>query len=210
MTEPKYAQHTLQTGELPINENEQQIGPWRRQSSETVYDNPWIRVHHERVITPAGTPGIYGRVHFKSVAVGIVPIDAQGNTYLVGQYRYALDSYSWEIPMGGCPLNDEGGYCEADVLATAQRELREETGLEASDWQTLLKLHTTNSVSDEVGYLYIAKGLSEGIAQPEETEDISVKKLPLEAAIAMALDGRITDALSVAALLRLALLEKTR
>ena len=176
------------------------VGPWRRNSAETRYENPWIRVEHHEVTTPAGTPGIYGLVHMKSHAVGIVPIDEQGNTWLVGQYRYALDAYSWEIPEGGCPLG-------SDPLDTAKRELAEETGLRAEDWQHLLDIHTSNSVVDEAGSVYVARKLTQGEQALEDSEDITLRKLPLSEAIAMAMRGEITDSLSLAALFKLAALD---
>ena len=169
------------------------IGPWQRLSSECRYENPWIQVFHEDVITPGDTRGIYGRVHFKGTAIGIVPIDEQGHTWLVGQYRYTLDEYSWEIPMGGCPSGEE-------PLKTAQRELAEETGLRAKKWQQIQKLHTSNSITDECGLVFLAEELQAGDMALEASEDISVKKLPLEEAVAWAMDGRITDVISVAAL----------
>jgi 8-oxo-dGTP pyrophosphatase MutT (NUDIX family) len=175
----------------------QRIGPWVRQKSRRIYDNPWIQVQQDEVLTPAGTEGIYGLVHFKNLAVGIIPLDENHNTWLVGQHRYALQEYSWEIPMGGCPLG-------TDPLQTAKRELQEETGLSAQNWRQLLRVHTSNSVTDETGYIYLAGGLVQGEAAPEETEDITVKKLPFQEALAMVLDGRISDCMSVAGLLRLA------
>lgn len=175
----------------------QKVGPWTRLSSDCRYENPWIQVFHEDVITPGNTPGIYGRVHFKGTAIGIVPIDDEGNTWLVGQYRYTLDDYSWEIPMGGCPAGEE-------PLNAAKRELEEEAGLLARDWQQLMTLHTSNSITDEKGLVFVARGLSEGEMALEPSEDITVKKLPLEEAIDWAMDGRITDAIAVAALLKLA------
>lgn len=176
-------------------------GGWRRQAVTEIYDNPWIRVTHEQVITPAGTDGIYGVVHFKNLAVGIVPIDARGHTWLVRQSRYPLDQYTWEIPEGGAPLTE-------DPLAAARRELAEETGLVAAHWEELLHLHTSNSVTDERAVVYVARQLTQGPSAPEDTEDIEVRRLPLTEAIAMALSGEITDALSVAALLKLALVSE--
>jgi 8-oxo-dGTP pyrophosphatase MutT (NUDIX family) len=169
--------------------------PWTTLTEYIPYENPWIKISHREVLNPAGKPGIYGVVHFKNLAIGIVPVDEEGNTWLVGQYRYALDQYSWEIPEGGCPLG-------TDALETAKRELKEETGMSALEWHFLLDFHNSNSVSDEYGIAYLAKGLSQGEAEPEETEDLQVKKLPLREAIDMVLRGEITDALSVMALLR--------
>lgn len=176
------------------------VGPWCCLSSRLVYESPWIRVHHDRVLTPGGTEGIYGRVHFRNRAVGIVPLDDDGHIWLVRQYRYVLGRYSWEIPEGGSPFSE-------DVLETAKRELREETGLVAHDWQTLLRLHLSNSVTDEEAVVFVARGLSQGETAPEASEDIAVQRLPLAEALRWVMDGRITDAISVAALLKLAQLQ---
>ncbi len=181
-------------------EGEAKIGGWREKSRVEVYDNPWISVTHSEVITPAGTDGIYGLIHFKNTAVGVVPIDDQGNTWLVRQSRYPLQEYTWEIPEGGSPNGE-------DTLATAQRELQEEVGLVATEWQELLRMHLSNSVSDEQAVLYVARGISaSGEIQLDDSEDIVSRQLPLDEAINMVLRGEITDSLSVAALLKLALL----
>ncbi len=173
-----------------------QIGPWRRLDQQTVYDNPWISVTHENVITPAGTEGIYGVVHFKSRAIGIIPIDDEGCTWLVRQFRYTLNTELWEIPMGGGKLHD-------DPLAAAQRELREETGLEAAHWQEIMRLYISKSVTDEEGVVFVATGLSSGMQQLEHTEaDLELLRLPLAEAIQWVMDGKITDVISCAALLK--------
>ncbi|AEE53203.1 NUDIX domain-containing protein [Haliscomenobacter hydrossis] len=169
--------------------------PWKTLSIQEVYDNRWIKITHREVLTPAGTPGIYGVVHFKNIAIGIVPVDEQGYTWLVGQYRYTLDQYTWEIPEGGCPLG-------TDPLETAKRELKEETGIQASEWIQIIDFHTSNSVTDEYGIAYLAKGLSYGEAEPEETESLQLKRVPLQEAIDMVLRGEITDALSMMALMK--------
>lgn len=169
--------------------------PWATRSICPVYDNPWIEVTHREVINPAGKDGIYGVVHFKHTAIGIIPLDEAGFTWLVGQFRYTLGRYSWEIPEGGGPLNQP-------ALASAQRELLEETGIRAKEWTMLLEMHLSNSVTDEYAVAYLARQLEFGQAQPEETEQLLVRRLPFEAAVNMALDGQITDALSVAALLK--------
>ena len=169
--------------------------PWQTQSTRAVYENPWIKVRHDEVIKPKGGPGIYGVVSMKNKAIGIVPLDAAGNTWLVGQYRYALKEYSWEIPMGGGPV-------ELDVLASAQRELREETGLTAARWTRIARLHTSNSVTDEEGFVFLAEDLTQGEWEPEESEDLRLWKLPLAQAVAMTMTDEITDAISVAGLLK--------
>jgi 8-oxo-dGTP pyrophosphatase MutT (NUDIX family) len=175
----------------------EKIGGWKTKLSTCVYENPWIKVSHDEVITPAGTDGIYGVVHFKNTAIGIVPIDDEGNTWLVKQSRYALNQYTWEIPEGGCPYGES-------PLAAAQRELEEEVGLRATQWRELLTMHLSNSVSDEFCVVFVAQGLFAGVQELEATEDIEVKKLPLNEAIALVKGGEITDAISVAALLRIA------
>lgn len=174
----------------------ERFGPWRRLSSDRVYDNRWISVRHEKVVTPAGSNGIYGVVHFKHRAVGIIPIDTENHTWLVRQYRYTLQQDLWEIPMGGGALHE-------DALITAQRELAEETGLRASEWQELMRLYISKSVTDEEGVVFLARGISAGAAALEATEaDLEWLRLPLSDAIDWALDGRITDVISCAALLK--------
>lgn len=174
------------------------IGPWRRRSRHSVYENPWITVWHDEVDRPDGSPGIYGVVHFANLAVGAVVLDDEDRVLLVGQHRYTLDGYSWEIPEGGVPAGE-------DPLDGARRELREETGVEAAEWRELARLHLSNSVSDEAATLYLATGLTHGVAEPEATEDLEVRWVPFAEALAMTLDGRITDAMSVAAIQRVAL-----
>jgi 8-oxo-dGDP phosphatase len=151
----------------------------------------------DNIVNPGGGRGIYGVVTMKNKALGIVPVDADGNTWLVGQYRYPLNEYSWEIPMGGGPV-------ELDVLESAQRELREETGLSAARWTRIARLHTSNSVTDEEGFVFLAEDLTPGEVEPEETEDLRLWKLPLAEAVRMVMDDRITDAVSVAGLLKAA------
>jgi len=178
----------------------EKTGGWKTKTSHVVYENPWIKVSHEDVVTPKGTDGIYGVVHFKNTAIGVVPIDDEGNTWLVKQSRYSLNQYTWEIPEGGCPQGEE-------PLNAAKRELEEEVGLRASEWQQLMTMHLSNSVTDEFCVVFIAKGLSAGQQALEATEDIEYKKLPLTEAIDMVKRGEITDGISVAALLRIALFQ---
>jgi 8-oxo-dGTP pyrophosphatase MutT (NUDIX family) len=174
--------------------------PWQTLSSELRYENAWIEVTEHQVINPGGGAGIYGTVRFKHLAVGVLPIDDEGNTWLVGQYRYPLKRYSWEIPEGG-------GEPGVDPLESAQRELREETGIEAARWQRLVELDLSNSVTDEHAVIYLATGLSFGLPQPEETESLSLMQVGFDEAYEMVRDGRITDAMSVAAILRYRLLQ---
>ncbi|WP_019986403.1 NUDIX domain-containing protein [Rudanella lutea] len=168
--------------------------PWKTHTSTVVYDNNWLTIRHEEVTTPAGTPGIYGVVSFKNKAVGVVPIDAEGNIYLVGQYRYTLNEYSWEIPEGGCPIG-------TDPLDSAKRELKEETGLEARRWTPIARIHTSNSATDEEGFIFLAQDLVQGEQEPEDTEDLQVRKVPLTEAVRMVMASEITDAISMTAIL---------
>jgi 8-oxo-dGTP pyrophosphatase MutT (NUDIX family) len=176
---------------------EEQTNPWQTLSTRAVYDNPWIQVEEHQVINPKGGEGIYGVVSFKNRAIGIIPIDEHGNTWLIGQYRYTLKAYSWEIPMGGGPL-------EVEPLEAAKKELKEETGLSAQSWETLLTIHTSNSVTDEIGYVYLARELSKGATEFDETEDLQIKQIPFVQALAMAMNGEITDSLSLAGLFKAA------
>jgi ADP-ribose pyrophosphatase len=171
--------------------------PWQLLSAETVYDNPWIRVEDHEVVNPSGNRSQYGKVFFKNRAVAILTLDAEDRTCLVGQFRYTLDEYSWELPMGGAPIGE-------DPLEAARRELREETGFIAASWTRLLLLHTSNSVTDESGVVYLAQGLGEGEPRPEETEALTTLLMPFNEAVEWALSGRITDAISVAGILSMA------
>ena len=169
--------------------------PWKRLSTKDIYENAWIHLVEDEVINPAGGKGIYGKVHFKNCAIGIIPVDEELHTWLVGQYRYPLDEYSWEIPMGGSLQGEP-------YLETAKRELREETGLTAASWQEIMKIHTSNSVTDEVGYIFLARTLQHGEPDFEETEKLEIRKLPLKDAVEMASRSEITDSISVAGLLK--------
>ena len=172
---------------------------WKRLDSRTVFENDWMEVREDHVINPGGGENQYGYVHFKNRAVAIVPLDKDDNVWLVGQQRYTLDAWSWELPMGGAPLDEP-------PLAAAKRELREETGLTATSWTEIMQLHPSNSITDELGVVYLAQGLTEGETAFEETEDLEIRALPLADALNMVEAGEITDAISVAALLRVAML----
>ncbi len=169
--------------------------PWQTLSSNIAYDNKWIQVTHRDVLNPSGGPGIYGVVHFKNTAIGILPLDEQLNTWIVGQYRYTIGQYTWEIPEGGGPIG-------TPILASAERELLEETGMTAKKWTPLVEIHTSNSVTDEYGMAFVAQELSFGTAQPEETEDLRIRCLPFAELVDMVLCGEITDSLSMIAILK--------
>ena len=170
--------------------------PWKITSEKNIYDNPWISLTEYDVINPSGNPGIYGKVHYKNRAIGVLPLDADMNTYLVGQYRFVLEQYSWEMPEGGGIMTD-------DPLDAAKRELLEETGLKANNWTEILRMHLSNSVSDELSIIYIARDLQQFEAEPEDTEQLIVHKLPFAKVYQMVSNGEITDAMTVAAVLKL-------
>lgn len=173
--------------------------PWKIEGEKKIYENAWIRLSEYDVINPGGGKGIYGKVHFRNIAVGVIVLDEERNTYLVGQFRFATNVYSWEIPEGGSP---EG----TDPLESVKRELKEETGLLADNWQILLRMHLSNSVSDELAIIYLATGLTQEEAEPEESEQLAIKKIPFEEAYQMVENGIITDSISVAAILQVKLL----
>jgi len=174
--------------------------PWQTLSEQNIYKNPWIEVTEYQVINPSGNEGIYGVVSYKNQAVGVVPYEA-GYIWMVGQYRYPLKKYSWEIPEGGGPAGES-------PLVTAQRELQEETGFTAAHYVPLLEMHLSNSVSDEWGIVYLATELTRGEAMPEETEELDVKKMVLEEVYELVEQRIITDSLTVAAVYKLMLMKQ--
>ncbi len=173
--------------------------PWEILDQQTVYENPWIQVTEFQVLNPSGGRGIYGKVHFKGIAVGVIPLDDEFNIYLVGQYRFPLEKYSWEIPEGAAQM-------EEDPLQAAKRELMEETGLAANEWTQLLSMHLSNSVTDELAVVFLARRLEQHNARPEETELLTLKKIPFEQAYEMLESGGISDSISVAAIQQIQLM----
>ncbi len=179
------------------------LNTWKTLSSELVYESAWIAVHKHQTINPSGNPAVYSVVNFKNLAVGIVPIDKNGFTWLVGQWRYPLNTYSWEIPEGGCPIGET-------PIITAARELKEETGIVAKKFEEIMQLDCSNSATDEHAYVFLATELSFEEAEPEETEDLAVKKIHINDVFNMVLNGEITDAISVAAIFKIKYLIETR
>ena len=174
--------------------------PWTILSSKEIYENPWIALTEHQVLNPAGGKGIYGVVHFHNLAIGVVPYE-DGMIWMVGQYRFPLEAYSWEIPEGGGPLG-------IDPLDSAKRELKEETGLEAAEYRKLFEMDLSNSVSDEKAVVYIATGLTQGEAAPEDTEDLAVRKMSLDEAYAKVERQEIRDSLTVTAILKMMLMRE--
>lgn len=169
--------------------------PWQTLSSEIVHQTPWVRINHHKVINPGGREGVYTVTEFKNLAIGILPLDDENNTWIVGQYRFPLKQYSWEIPEGG-------GDPNVPPVESAQRELEEECGLIAKDWKLLLTAHTSNSATDEIAYIYVAKGLIHTQAHPDDDERLEVRKLPFAELYRMVMDNEITDSLTVMAVLK--------
>lgn len=176
----------------------EKVGGWQTLSSQKMYENPWISLHHQEVRRPNGSEGIYGLVHFKGHATGIVALDEDNNTWLVKQSRYTLNQFSIELPEGG-------GSRDEDPMESAKRELQEETGLIARHWEKILTLHLSNSVTDEVAHVYLATGLTQGEQNLDDSEDIEVIKLPFKEVVDMVMRGEITDSITVAAVLRVEL-----
>ena len=169
--------------------------PWTVLETRQIYENPWLTVVEHKVLTPRGNPGIYGVVSPKKLALGVVPFTPEGQIVLVGQYRFPLARYSWEIAEGG-------GDKDLPPQVSAARELKEETGYEASGWQELLRLDLSNSVTDESAVVFVAWDLKPGPAAPDDTEELSLRHVSFREGLEMVMRGEITDAISVAALLK--------
>ena len=180
---------------MKLESNALEHNPWTTLTSKVHYDNNWITVTEHQVLNAAKSPGIYGTVHFKNLAIGIIPIDTDGFTWLVGQYRYPLNAYSWEIPEGG-------GRLSVPPLESARRELKEETGIEANRWEQIVHLHLSNSVTDEQALAYLATELTIGEPEPDEDEVLRIRRVHFSDVIEMVERGEITDSLSVAAILK--------
>lgn len=173
----------------------EQRGPWKKLKEEERYATPWISVSHHDIIDPSGREGIYGVVHFKNLAVGIIPLDEDGNTWIVGQYRYPIKAYSWEIIEGG-------GSRERPPLESARRELREEAGIEAARWTEVLRMDLSNSASDEVAIIFVAQGITFHEPEPDHNEELALRKLPFSEVVSMVMRGELRDSLTVAGVLK--------
>ena len=169
--------------------------PWKTNSTKKIYTNPWITLEESNVINPSGNEGIYGVVRFKNRALAIIPLDDEYYTWIVGQYRYTLDKYEWEIIEGGSPI-------EQDILEGAKRELKEETGIVAKEWKMIMTSQLSNSVTDEIGYTFIAKNLTYGKSNPDETEKLLIRRLHFDELFEMAMKGEIKDGLSLASIFK--------
>lgn len=174
-------------------------GPWKTIRAEERYATPWISVSHHDVIDPSGAPGIYGVIHFKNIAVGIVPLDEELNTWIIGQYRYPIKAYSWEIPEGG-------GKRDLPPIESAKRELREEAGITASHWTEVLQMDLSNSASDEEAIIYVAQGLEHHEPMPDHNEELALRKLPFSELFGMVMRGEVRDSLTVAAVMKVQLM----
>lgn len=185
---------------MPLPPLPSENNPWKILGTEEKLDTPWVRVKLHRVINPSGSEGIYGVTEFKNLAIGILPIDEEGNTYIIGQYRFPIQAYSWEIPEGG-------GAVDVDPLDSAKRELKEETGIVAGNWQLIQTLQLSNSATNEIAYIYLARDLEYGESHPEEDEQLVLKKIPFEELYERVRSAEISDSLTVAAVLRYRLMQ---
>ncbi|MGB3524345.1 MAG: NUDIX hydrolase [Flavobacteriales bacterium] len=174
-------------------------GPWTTLSEKLAYETPWISVAHHEVIDPGGKHGVYGVIHFKSLAVGVIPLDEEMNTWIVGQYRYPMEAYSWEMPEGGGDRN-------APAVESAKRELREEVGIEAEHWTEILQMDLSNSASDEKAVIFVARGLTFHAPEPDHDEELEQRKLPFMELYEMVQRGEVRDSLTVAAVLKVRLM----
>ena len=175
--------------------------PWKTKASRVAYENAWIRVREDQVIRPDGEPGIYGVIEIRP-SVGVVAIDNSERVILVGQWRYSVNRYSWEVPRGGSHPG------ESDMLEVAKRELAEEAGVLAENWQVLGPVDVCNGVADDVQTLFLATKLRQTERRLDPEEEIQVEWRPFKEAIGMVMDGRITEVCSIAALLKVAMLQK--
>jgi ADP-ribose pyrophosphatase len=178
-----------------LTDSDQQTDPFTLVTSTIAYENAWIKVEHQDVIRPDGNLGIYGIVHFANRAVAVLPIEPNGDVWLVGQWRRPLEAWSWEIPEGGVPFHE-------DLEAGARRELEEEAGLIAGTLLKVLELDVSNCVSDEVGYCYIAYDLTRGTLAPDPTEVLTLRRLHFTELLREIDEGLIRDGLTLATVLR--------
>ncbi len=178
---------------------DEEKNPWTTLSTEKIYDSPWIGLTKHNVLTPNNTPGTYSVIHFKNIALAVLPLDKDYNTWIVGQYRYPINQYSWEVPEGG-------GKRNVPPIDSAKRELLEETGITANKWTKIQELHLSNSASDEFGILYVAQDLSFGESHPEDEEELVSKKIHFDELYKLVEEGSITDSLTVTIVLRVKLL----
>lgn len=169
--------------------------PWRDHGARTVFENNWMKVTEHDATAPTGAPATYGKVHFKNRAIAMLPLHDDGTVTLVGQNRFPLGDYVWEIPEGGGPMDEA-------PLDAARRELREEVGLQAAEWREILRVQISNSLTDEVGLGFLAMDFTPAELDPDETEVLAVERVPFREALDAALAGDIQDSLTVAMLLR--------
>lgn len=169
--------------------------PWQDHGSRTVYDNPWLALTEHEATAPTGLAATYGVLRPKNVAVGVLPLHSDGTVTLVGQSRFALMNYSWEMPEGGAPFDEA-------PLDGAKRELAEEAGLSARIWREVLRMELSNSMTDERAIAWLAWDLVEVPVDPDPTEVIATVRVPFMTLMAEIDRGAVRDAFTVATALR--------
>lgn len=174
---------------------EEDIDPWIVKGVSRAFENAWFVVDSHAVIHPHGAEGVYSVVRPRRVAVGVLPIDDEGYVHLVGQWRFPLKRYSWEMPEGGADPGEEPRAC-------AVRELKEEAGLVAGALRPILEMDMSNSFTDEIAMVFLATGLEAGEAQPDPTEVLKRRRAPFLEVLDKVASGYIRDSLTVAAVLR--------
>jgi ADP-ribose pyrophosphatase len=174
---------------------EEDGNPWIVKSVDRPFENEWLALDRHKVVRPDGDDGTYTVVRIRRVAVGVLPIEPDGSVHLVGQWRFPLGRYSWEMPEGGAEPGE-------DPLDCAKRELEEETGLSAGRFERVLELDMSNSLTDERAVIYLAFDLRAGEASPEGTEVLRRRRAHFRDVLERVADYRITDAMTVAAVLR--------
>ncbi len=172
--------------------------PYAVLERKALYDSPWLRLREDRFRHRRGRAGHYAVCGFKRSACGVLALDAEDRVILVGQWRYPLEQYSWEIPEGG-------GEEHESPFAAIRRELAEEADLEADSWEPLAHFHPSNSSTDEEAFLFLATDLHSagGIHHAEEDEELAIHRETFQQCLQRVLSGEISDGLSVVALLTL-------
>jgi 8-oxo-dGTP pyrophosphatase MutT (NUDIX family) len=174
---------------------EEDGNPWVVTAQKRGFENDWFVIDEHEAINPAGKPARYDVIRPRRLAVGVVPLEADGSVHLIGQWRFPLKRYSWEIPEGGAEFGE-------DAESGVRRELAEEAGVSAGRLVKILEMDLSNSLTDESCVLFLATDLSPAAGEPDDVEVLRRRTAPFGEVLARIQDGRIRDSLTVAAMLR--------